>query len=468
MKPFCRWIRRWWRGPCGGREVLRISWPLMISMGSGAVMHFCDRVFLSWYAPEAMAAALPAGTLHFTLQCLPLGIAIYVNSFVAQYEGAGRFERIGRVVWQGVWIGVMTAPLFVATIPLAAACFEAVGHSPELARLENIYYQVLTFGVGAWICGAAMSAFFTGRRKTRTVMVVDTSAALMNLVLDYLWIFGHAGFPAGGIAGAAWATVVAQWYRLGVYTWLLFRPHLRSKYGIVSGCRVDGKLLGRLLYYGGPNGLQLLAEGAAFTLMLLWIGRLGDMPMAATTAAFNVNSFAFVPTLGLGMGLTVLVGRELGRNRPDLATRATWSAITIAWLYMGFVALFYVMTPDWFLLGYRAGMSPETFEPLRRITTVLLRFVAAYSLLDAMNVIFAAALKGAGDTRYIFLANLILSTPPVVIVWIGVQYFEMGLWGCWIMMTAWVYALGLAFFVRFLQGQWREMRVIEPVPEELP
>jgi len=465
---FFRWVRHWWVRPCGGREVLRVAWPLMVSMASGAVMHFCDRVFLSWYAPEAMAAALPAGVLHFTLLCLPFGIAIYVNPFVAQYEGAGRFDRIGRVVWQGVWVGVAAAPVFLATIPLAPAWFQSMGHSAELARLETLYYQVLTYGAGVSICSGAMSAFFTGRRQTRVVMWVDSSAAMLNIVLDYAWIFGHWGFPRWGIEGAAWATVVSQWYRFFVYLWLLFRPAFRAKYGMVSGLRVDLELLKRLLYYGGPNGLQLLAEVAAFTLMLLLIGRLGDEAMAATTAAFNVNSFAFVPTLGLGIGLTAIVGRELGRNRPDRAARATWSAMVLAWIYMGSIAIWYILAPDVFLLGYGAGMAPESFASLRRTTTILLRFVAAYCLLDAMNVVFAAALKGAGDTRFIFLANLSLSAPPVVIIWIGIHYFGLTLEGCWVMLTAWVYALGLAFLVRFLQGHWRHMRVIEPVAEELP
>lgn len=468
MPKWWRRVRYWWLGPCGGWEVFRVAWPLMVSMGSGAVMHFCDRVFLSWYAPEAMAAALPAGLLHFTLLCLPFGIAIYVNPFVAQYEGAGRFDRIGRVIWQGVWVGLATAPLFLATIPLAPYWFELMGHSPRLASLETAYYQVLTFGTAPCICGGALSAFFTGRRKTRVVMWVDSSAACLNGVLDYAWIFGHWGLSAWGIQGAAWATVVSQWYRFLVYLWLLFRPSVREKYGILCGLRVDWDLLGRLLYYGMPNGLQLLAEVASFTLMLLLIGRLGEQAMAATTAAFNVNSFAFVPTLGLGIGLTAIVGRELGRNRPQRAAQATWSAVVLAWIYMGSIALAYVLVPDLFLFGYGAGMAPEAFQTLRNTTVVLLRFVAAYCLFDAMNVVFAAALKGAGDTRFIFLANLALSSPPVVLLWIGVYHFHLGLWGCWLMITVWAYALGLAFLIRFLQGHWRQMRLIEPDPEECP
>jgi len=89
----------WWSRPCGGREVLRLALPLMISAGSWSVMLFVDRMFLFWHSTQAMAAAMPAGVLHFALVCFPLGVAVYVNTFVAQYKGAGRPGRIGVANW---------------------------------------------------------------------------------------------------------------------------------------------------------------------------------------------------------------------------------------------------------------------------------------------------------------------------------------------------------------------------------
>ena len=184
--------------------------------------------------------------------------------------------------------------------------------------------------------------------------------------------------------------------------------------------------------------------------------------MAATTVAFNVNALAWVPLLGLGMGLSALVGQQLGRDRPDLAARATWTAFAIAQVYLCTAAVFYVAWPDVFLIGHAAGTEPERFATLRELTVVLLRFVAAYSLLDAMNVVFAAALKGAGDTRFILITNLVLSPLPVAASWAGVAMWGWGLAWCWWIVTAWVCLLALAFLGRFLQGRWRAMRVIEP------
>lgn len=452
----------WWARPCGGREVLAMALPLVISTASWAMMHFIDRMFLIWHSTQAVAAAMPAGLLHFTIVCLPMGVASYANTFVAQYEGAGRPERIGRAVFQAVLIGLIVSPLFLATIPLAPWAFAVAGHEPEITALEIIYYQTLCFGAGGAILAAALSSFFTGRGRTRTVMLVNVAGALLNIGLDYLWIFGHGGFPAMGIRGAAWATVVAQWAEVLAYVLLMLRPAERRKYQLISGLRFDAPLMGRLLRYGGPNGLQMLLEVAAFSVFILLVGRLGRQAMAATTLAFNVNTLAFVPMLGLGVGLSTIVGHQLGRDNPGLARRATWTSFQLAAIYMGTMALLYVLRPGWFLFGYAAGANPGEFAVLRDLTVVLLRFVAAYCLFDAMNVIFVSTIKGAGDTRFVLATTLITAPTPVLVGWIGVHFFGLGLIWCWVTITVWICALGLIYLARFLQGCWQHMRVIEP------
>jgi MATE family multidrug resistance protein len=409
---------------------------------------------------------MPAGILLFTLVCFPLGVAMYCNAFVAQYKGAGRPERIGLVVWQGARIGMLATPLYLATIPLAPMFFHLAGHDPQVASLEVIYYQVLTFGAGGHLISGALATFFTGRGETRVVMLVDCAAVALNLVLDYAWIFGHWGFPPMGIEGAAWATVVAQWCRVLVYWWLMMRPAYRQKYQVVAGRRFDGALMRRILRYGGPNGLQFLVEVGAFSLFILLVGRLGPDAMAATTLAFNVNSVAFIPMIGMGIAVTTMVGQQLGRNRPDMAARATWTAFRMAASYMGTLAVLYVTVPDVLMMAHASGVSEAEFTALRDVTVVLLRFAAAFALFDAAWIVFTGAIKGAGDTRFILTANLIMSPLPVLAGWIGITYFGWGLLWCWAVITTWVYTMGMVFFLRFLQGRWRTMRVIEPEAPE--
>lgn len=196
----------WWSRPAGAREVLAVALPLVVSSLSWTVMTFIDRVLLKYDSGESMAAAFAASTAWFAVMCLPLGITMYVSTFVSQYFGAGRPERIGVAVWQGVWVALLVSPFLVPMYYLAPALFEMSDHGASIAQKEITYFQILCFcGPALWISNS-LASFYSGRGLTTVVMVVDTLAAFTNVVLDYAWIFGKWGFPAGGIAGAAWAT----------------------------------------------------------------------------------------------------------------------------------------------------------------------------------------------------------------------------------------------------------------------
>ncbi len=444
-----------------------LALPLVISTMSFTVMTFIDRMFLSWYSLNSVAAAMPAGMLQFTLISFPLGLATYVNTFVAQYHGAGRPRKIGPVVWQGIWIGLAAIPLLLLTPPLARFFFEHAGHDPDVVIEEVTYYDVLTFGSGAVILAGTLSSFFTGRGATRVVMAVDSSAAALNAVLAGLWIFGRCGFPRGGIAGAGAATVAAEWFRVICYAAIMMHSRYRS-YRLATGWRWNGALLRRLWSFGAPGSMQWLVECGSFTLFITLVGGRGKTNQAATMLAFNVNSVAFVPMMGMGLAVSTMVGQQLGANRPDMAARATWTAFLMAMTYMCTMSLFYVTVPDWFLMGHAAGMTPEQFEPLRALIVVLLRFVAVYCLFDAMNVVFMSAIRGAGDTRFVFWTSLGTSLVPLGLAWLGIHHFGRGLLWCWSLITLWVLSAGFIYLARFLQGKWRSMRVIEPeaVPAE--
>jgi MATE family multidrug resistance protein len=428
---------------------------------SFTVMTFIDRMFLTHYSLDSVAAAMPAAMLQFTLISFPLGVATYVNTFVAQYEGASRPRQIGPVIWQGIWIALASIPLLLLTAPLAHFYFHHAGHDPDVVVEEIAYYDVLIFGSGAIILAGTLSSFFTGRGATRVVMAVDTLAALLNGVLAYLWIFGNGGFPRGGIVGAGAATVCAEWFRVFGYAALMMRPRY-AKYGLASGCRFSRALMGRLWRFGAPGGLQWVIECGSFTLFITLVGGLGKLNQAGTMLAFNVNSVAWVPMMGVGLAVSTMVGQQLGANRPDMAARATWTAFVLAMVYMCTMSLFYVAVPDWFLMGHKVGMDPEQFQSLRDVIVVLLRFVAMYCLFDAMNVVFMSAIRGAGDTRFVLCTSLGTSLLPLGLAWVGIHHFGQGLLWCWTLITLWVCSAGVIYLARFLQGKWRTMRVIEP------
>jgi len=285
---------------------------------------------------------------------------------------------------------------------------------------------------------------------------------LVNIVLDYCWIFGHAGFPAAGIAGAAWATFVAVVAKVVVYLALLAQAENRRKYAALDWA-FNGPLCRRLLKFGGPAGMQMLLEIAGFTVFVFLVGSLGIKELAATNLAFNVSSLAFMPVWGLATAVSILVGQQLGRNDPDLAARGTWTSLWMATLYMAAVSALYVLLPDLFLFGFFPGETSPGNSEIRSIAVVLLRYVAAYNLFDALNMVFVSAIKGAGDTRFVFATSLIMAIILAIGTWAALDYFHAGLHGCWALITVWICVLGTVYLLRFLHGRWRSMRVIDTV-----
>ncbi len=445
--------------------MLRVALPLVVATLSWTVMTFVDRMFLNWVSNTAMAAAFSSAVIWFAVFCFPLGICGYTSTFVSQYHGNGQPERIGPSVWQGVWVALFVTPLAMAVIPLAPWIFSWTLHTPESTQQEILYFQILCAGGPALLVATALSAFYSGRSKTWVVMLIDASVTCVNLVLDYVWIFGYAGFSEMGIAGAGWATVTALWLKALIYLVLILQRKYRLPFQTWAGMRFDRALFGRLLLFGGPSGMQMLLEILGFTVFVVLISRVGPMEAAATTLAFSVATMAFMPVSGLGMGVSILVGQHLGENRDDLAAQATWTALQISLAYMVLLSTLYLLTPNLFLHGFFSGHGAPAIaeqETLRGMAIRLLQIVAAYNVLDATYIIFVSSLKGAGDTRFVMLVSLVMGALLAMLSWLTIDVWNLSIYGCWMAVTVWVCAMGIIFLLRFLGGKWRGMRVIEP------
>ncbi len=449
----------WWRREAGGREVLRVAAPLVISSLSWTIMTFIDRAFLTWWSQDALAASFPASLLWWTVNCLPLGLCMYANTFVSQSHGAGKNRDIGPWVWQAIWLAVAATPLLWSLGDLGYWLFRLAGHEAAVLQSEDRFFRVLLCGSGGMLISHAQSAFYSGRGRTMLVMWIDAAAAVCNIGLDYCWIFGRCGFSAGGIEGAAWATVVSFWLKVAVYGLLMLaRPHREEFHSL--HWRPRAAMLLRMLRFGVPNGLQMFLEVLGFTGFVFIVGSLGTDELSATNLAFNVSTLAFMPIFGLAQAVSILVGSAMGAGRPDLAARATYTTLWLALGYMGVVSLLYVVLPDLFLFGFFAYGSEQYDVQVRLMAIVLLRFVAAYNLFDAMNLIFAFAVKGAGDTLFVSFVSLGAGLVLAGGAWLGIHRWGFGLQQCWTLLTLWIASLGCIYMARFRAGAWRNMQVL--------
>ncbi len=461
-------IRRRWRAPGGYRQVLTMAVPLILSTGSSSLQSFINRMFLTWHSPESLAAVMPASMVNYSVMTIFITTAGYVSTFVAQYHGAGRDEKVGGVTWQALPVALIAAVVGLALIPIAPLFFAWVGHDPAVRAEEVVFFRILCLGAFPAVMASAFSSMLSGLGRTKPVMFVALGSAGVNILFDWLLIFGNLGFPALGIAGAGWASVLAFCVQLACFACILFNRRLRDRYRTLDW-RPRGKPFRALLRFGLPSGVQFFIDGAGFTAFILLVGRLGRNELAATNLAFNVNTIAFMPMIGIGITVSVLVGQALGRDDPARARASVRSAFDMTILYMGAVAVLFFLTPGFFLRPFAASSDPESFEIIARLTAVLLRFVAVYTLFDALNIVFSSAIKGAGDTRFVMWMIIVLSTGVLVIPsYVAIILLHASVYVCWVIASAYVIALGIAFFFRYRQGKWASMRVIETAAPSVP
>ncbi len=468
--------------PGGYRELLRIAYPLILSMASFTLMQFADRIFLAHYSAAAIQAALPAGILSFTLISFFHALAGYAGAFVSQYHGAGDRAGCARATAQGLWIAVASAPLIWALVPVGTWIMRVAGHAPEVLAEEIVYYRILMAGGFLIPVVGALSGFFNGRSDTRTTMIGTVAGNLVNLALDYAMIFGRWGFPRMGIAGAAWATVAGS-LTTAVYLALrYFDPHLHPDYAVRKHWAPDVRHLGRILRFGTPAAVHLLLDIGSFTVFVMLTGRLSGLPLAASNIAISINNVAFQPLLGLSMAASVLVGQYQGRGDSATAERAGWTSLKTGWLYMAAVGLTYAVLPNFYLRLFIGG---ENLDPdaLCRVARPLLWMMAAWGMFDTVNIVLIGALRGAGDTRF----SMVYSTAMAWLFWIPGEVALLlwlaarrradmplpewtgdGMALLWGWMTLYVVVLSGGFFLRFRSGQWKSIHLIEPAPVLLP
>jgi MATE family multidrug resistance protein len=430
------------------------------------VQVFVDTVLLSRHDPLEMAASFPAVMWFW----LPFGLlqvtAGYTSTFIAQYTGAGRPHRVGPAVWQGIHFALVVGLLFLFMAPAAPFLIALGGHSPALQALENTYLECLSFAAMPMLLMSAVNGFFSGRGKTWTVLAIEAFGTTVNVLLALVLIFGYLDFPELGIAGAGWATVAGSWASALLALGLLLRRRHREEFATGSGWRPDRELFGRLLRFGGPAGLQVFLDVLVFHLFTQMVGRLGDAAMGATTLAVRLNMIAFLPMLGLGQAVCILVGQRLGGDRPDLAEKSTFTGLRWMLGYMGLVALVYLTLPRVLVSLFESERDPGHFQAVADIVPTLLAYVAVFSLADALNLTFAFALRGAGDTRFVSLMTFSLAWPIMVIPTFLVVQMGGSVYWAWVFATAHIFVMAVCFYLRFRAGKWKTMRVIEAATGE--
>lgn len=449
------------RSPASYREIAAVSLPIIAAMAGRTIMMFCDRLFLARHSQLELQAALPAGILSFTLMCVFYGTVSYSSTFVAQYFGGKDKEGCSRSLAQGLFLTMISAPVLALLAIPGSMLFDLSGHNPDVVVLEKIYFRIMMFSAAGPIFTAAASSFWNGRGRTVITMTAVLVGAGVNIVLDYLLIFGRLGLPEMGIEGAGLATAFSSFIPGTILTVAAYTGKTAREYRTRENFRFSRKLAGRIVRFGLPAGLQIFMDVASFTVFIFIAGRLGPVDFTANNLVFSVNNLAFNPLLGFSFATTVLVGRCIGMGRTDLAVKAVRRTLFLSLCYFVPLAASFLLVPDFYTRLFFSPDSACTFEELVGTAGRLLSIVAAWGIFDAVSLMYSGALRGAGDTRFVVWVSGLLAW----FLWIpGVLYLyavrDSGIVTLWIFTSIYVAVFGLVFFLRFRGGTWKQIDLL--------
>jgi MATE family multidrug resistance protein len=409
--------------------MLRLAVPVVMAELGWMAMGVVDTLMVGPLGPEAISAVGVGAAMHIAFAIFGMGVLLGLDTLVSQAFGAGDIRECHRWLFDGLALGAMLAvPITLACLLLAYAIPSLGFHAAIAPRLQS-YFFVLIWSTPFLIGFAACRRYLQGMHLAKPVMFALITANLLNAALNWLLVYGNLGFPQLGVAGSAWATLIARVY---LFSFLLGAIWLTDKrFGHDSLWHVprviDPARLKRLLTLGLPAASQMLAEVGVFALATALAGTLDPISSASHQIALNLAGIAFMIPLGVGSAGAVRVGHAVGAGDPLRASAAGWTAIWIGVVFMLSSGTLFVAMP-------RALIGLFSTDPsVLSVGTSLLYLAAVFQLFDGIQGVITGTLRGIGDTRTPMLVNLaahwLLGLPVSYTLCFVVGW---GVWGLWV------------------------------------
>jgi multidrug resistance protein, MATE family len=401
-----------------------------------------------------------------------LGAMMGLDPLFAQALGAGDEKRARALIWQGLWLSAAVTAVLAIPIALMPLLLEPAGIEKVVARDARLFLWLRLPGLWPMLAFAGLRAYLQSAHRLRALVVATVLANAANFALDVALVYGRFGFPALGAPGSGLATSICAFLQLAVLA-IAFQfqghpaqlsvPDGRAG-GSSSGVGAESRLLSpadlrKALAVGIPVGLQMGAEVGVFALVGLLAGRLGTLALAAHQVAISLASFTFCAAVGVGQAGSVRVGWAVGARNTRAARRSGLVAFAGGAGIMSISALLFWLIPS--SLARMLSDQPDVIAA----SVPLLAVCAFFQLSDGIQGVGAGVLRGAGDTRFAFLANLVGHYAiglPVAIV-LGLMH-GLGVIGLWWGLCAGLTAVAVALLTRFLRLSSREIVPLERHP----
>ena len=382
--------------------MLRLAVPVVIAELGWMAMSVVDTMMVGRISPEAIGAVSIGGVLFYTVGVFGTGMLLGLDTLVPQAFGAGDVEDCHRSLVQAIYGVLALGPALMLPMFLLLPSLSKMGLTPEVAELTGPYARALLWSAVPLLLFMTFRQYLQGMNRVRAITFTLISANVVNVLANWVFIFGNLGMPAFGVEGAGWASCASRVYMcLALGGYLLWDAHKRGTGLFHTSLALDWGRLGRLAGLGFPAAVQRGLEIGVFALATTLVGTLDAESLAAHQVALNAASVTFMVPLGISSAAAVRVGQALGRRDPEGAHLSGWTALGLGGAFMAFAGLCFFTFPETIVKVF------STDEAVIRVGVNLLYIAALFQLFDGFQVVATGALRGAGDTRTPMLANLV-------------------------------------------------------------
>jgi len=422
-----------------GRELVRLAWPITVSMLSFSTMTLTSTVFVAHVGSDALAGVGLAGVVGFALVCFGIGLLRGAKTLVSQAVGADRRDRIPELVGAAIGLAVGLGTLATIAGQLIAPHLAALSASPRAGHFAAQYLAIRSLGAPLVLLYAALREASYGQGDSRTPMRASLAGNAVNLTLDAVLILGLGW----GVQGAAIATICGNLTELSLLAWPMRRSLLRLRWrrGAVRDVWAQGV----------PNGLQFVMEVGSFLILTMMVARMSAIDGAAHQIVLQLVNVSFLPAHALAESAAVLVGQAVGANQDALVPRVAKRTLIVGASYASLCVLSYSV-----LGHYIIGAMASGDDVLAARAVMLLHVSLAFLVADSANVIARGVLRGASDVRYaavVGIATSWLTTPPLT--WALGIACGLGAVGGWIGLAVEIVVGAALFWLRVMRGGWR-------------
>jgi MATE family multidrug resistance protein len=422
-----------------GRALLRLAWPITVSMVSFATMTLTSTAFVAHLGADELAGVGLAGVVGFALVCFGIGLLRGAKTLVSQAVGAGRRDRIPELMAAAIALAVGLGAVALVTGQLIAPLLGALSASPRAGHFAAQYLAIRSLGSPLVLLYAALRESRYGQGDTRAPMRASLAGNAVNITLDAVLILGLGW----GVQGAAIAAICGNLTELALLAWPT-RSQLR-------GLRWRRAAVRDVWAQGVPNGLQFVMEVGAFLILTVMVARMSAIDGAAHQMVLHLVNVSFLPAHALAEAAAVLVGQAVGANQDGLVPRVARRTLLIGASYALFCVGCYAV-----LGGVIANAMASGDAALAGRATMLIHVSLAFLVADSANVIARGVLRGASDVRYAAIVGIStswLTTPPLA--WaLGVSC-GLGVVGGWVGLAVEIIVGASLFWLRVIRGGWR-------------